>query len=93
VGDVARVPTKVLGGQAPVEYETELKSSLREPVPDTSEPWTNGSEIYKVIPSPGAADAGDTGPENTREIATTDATERLTNFSMSLILGAGIGLS
>ena len=62
-------------------------------MPDTSEPWTNGAEIYKVIPSPGAADTGDTGPENTREIATTVATERLTNFNMSLILGAEPGLS
>jgi hypothetical protein len=70
-----------------------LKASLSEPVPDTSEPWTSGAEIYRVMPSPGAADTGDTGPENPREIATTVATERLTNFNISLILGAELGFS
>ena len=27
-------------------------------MPDTSEPWTSGAEMYKVMPSPGAAEAG-----------------------------------
>ena len=57
-----------------------MKASLSEPVPDTSEPWTSGAEIYKVMPSPGAADAGDTGPENTREIANPVASARPTKL-------------
>ena len=62
-------------------------------MPDTSEPWTSGAEMYRVMPSPGAADAGKLGPEKTREIATTVHNERLTNFNMSLILGADLGFS
>jgi hypothetical protein len=49
--------------------------------------------MYRVMPSPGAADAGKLGPEKTREIATTVHNERLTNFNMSLILGADLGFS
>jgi hypothetical protein len=45
------------------------------------------------MPSPGAADAGELGPEKTREIAKTAANDRPTNLNMRFSLVANLGLS